>query len=370
MARVQGSRFFTLLQREFREYRNSLFWAPVITAGVLGLLMLGSVVLANRISVFSDVLLQSVMKERSGVSISISMVDDGDLGIPVAVIDRRERSADTAGGAEDLAAPSYEVVVEENTPAEQWNFSREWRFNPQPDADEARGEDPGRDLGGRELNPLLNVVHGILLLVLLITSFNYLLSSLYDDRKDRSILFWRSMPVSEWQVVLSKFVMALVVAPLLYIAISLLLQICYVLLMMVLVWRMGEDPFDTVVANIDFVALMGDPVGGWILTALWIAPLYAWLLLASSAARRSPIMEAVMPVLALMIAEAVFLGSEHVADAVQNHFPHMTDSSAVGFYLFGPDWRGINLLSMASGFVFAGLALAATVWLRRNRWEL
>ena len=45
------------LEREFREYRNSLFWAPVVTSIVLGLLMLGSVVLANRISVFGDVIL-------------------------------------------------------------------------------------------------------------------------------------------------------------------------------------------------------------------------------------------------------------------------------------------------------------------------
>jgi ABC-2 type transport system permease protein len=83
-------------------------------------------------------------------------------------------------------------------------------------------------MSGRELNVMLSVLHGILLLVLLFTTFNYLLGSLYDDRKDRSILFWRSMPVSEREIVLSKFVMAMVVAPLIYIAVSLLLQLAYV----------------------------------------------------------------------------------------------------------------------------------------------
>lgn len=346
MASAQGSRVFTLLQREFREYKNSLFWAPIATAIVLGLLMLGSVVLANRISVISDVLLESVMKDQRGVNISISMGDDDEL-------------------------PTYEVTVEDNAPAEQWNFSREWRFDPDADGDDDAADDESADdMSGRELNPMLNVVNGILMLVLLLTTFNYLLSSLYDDRKDRSILFWRSLPVSEWEIVLSKFVMALVVAPLLFIAISMVLQFAYVLLMMLLVWRMGEDAFETVIANIDFFALVGDPIGGWVLTALWIAPLYAYLLLASSAAKRSPFMTAIVPLLALMVAEGVFFGSENVRNALQNHFPHVADDSAVGFYLFGPVWDGIDLVSMGAGLVFTTLALTGAVYLRRYRWEL
>lgn len=370
MASAQGMRFFSLLQREFREYRNSLFWAPVIAALVLGLLMLGSVVLVNRISVFSDVLLESVLEDRPGLNISISMVEDEDITIPVAIVERGEVADTERGIPQPPPPPDYEVTIEENAPAEQWNFSREWRFNPEGNGTEEAEDESEGDLSGRGLNPMLNVVHGILLLMLLITTFIYLLGSLYDDRKDRSILFWRSMPVSEWEIVLSKFVMALVVAPLLYIAISMLLQVCYVLLLMVLVWRMGEDPFDTVIGNLDFVALLGDPIGGWVLTALWIAPLYAYLLLASSAARRSPFMVAVVPFLALWIAESVFFGSEHVADAVQNHVPHVTDGSAVGFYLFGPRWSGIDLGSMAAGLVFAGMALTGAVYLRRHRWEL
>jgi hypothetical protein len=260
------------------------------------------------------------------------------------------------------------VIPEPDVPAELWEFSREWTFNPSGRSPDDRTET--RDLSGRELNPLLSVVHGILLLVLLITSANYLLSALYDDRKDRSILFWRSMPVSEWQVVLSKFVVALVMAPLLYIAISLLLQLAYVLLMMLLVWRMDQDPFEVVIGNIDFLTLMIDPISGWLLTALWIAPAYAWLLLASAAARRSPFMLAALPIVGLALAEGIFLGSTHVLQAVNNHLPHVSDSSAVGFYLFGPDWTGIDLLSMGGGLVFCTLALTGAVWLRRHRWEL
>jgi hypothetical protein len=367
MATAQNWRFLTLLQREFREYKNSLFWTPVITASVLGILMLGSVVLVNKVGVIGDTILEAMMREgNNSVNISISLNEDGDKEFTVLEVDREEAGI-PAPPVPDVP-PAYRVIVEEGAPQEPWNFSQEWTFN--PDTGPRVDDDDDSGMNGRELNVLLSVVHGILLLILIATTVNYLLSSLYDDRKDRSILFWRSMPVSERDVVLSKFVTAIVVAPLIYVAISLLLQLAYVLLMMMLVWRMDQDPFEVVVANIDFVSLMLDPISGWVMTALLIAPTYAWLLCASALAKRSPFLMAITPVIALFVLEAIFLGSEVWGTAVQNHLPHLSDSSAVGFYLFGPDWMQVNWLSAGSGLLFAVAALAATVWLRRHRWEL
>jgi len=404
VASAQTSRFLTLLQREFREYRNSLFWTPVITALVLGVLMIGSVVLVNSVSIIGDTILEALMAEGgTGVNVTISLNEDTGEEVTVVEVTGIDETSDIPdglesevarielledadrevqrviiqnpeGGAYPLPEPpappsEYEVLIDEDGEEEQWNFSREWNFNPDP-ANGGGGETSHEDMDGRELNAMLGVIHGILILILLVTSANYLLGSLYDDRKDRSILFWRSMPVSEWEVVSSKFVIALIVAPLIYIAISLVLQLAYVVLMMVLVWRMDQDPSDVVLANIDFVALMLDPISGWVMTALLIAPTYAWLLCASALAKRSPFLMAITPFIALVIAEAVFFRSEYIEDAIQNHFPHVTEGSAVGFYLFGPDWTSLNLSSMAAGLIFAALALAVAVWLRRHRWEL
>ncbi|WOJ96206.1 hypothetical protein R0137_13260 [Congregibacter brevis] len=392
MATTQTTQFVTLLQREFREYKNSLFWTPIITAVVLAVLMLGSVVLVNRVSVIGDTILEAMMRKGSdNVNISISIGEDGEQQVTVVETSRVETSnqdlspGTTASGGVDVSGsrdgppgpptapqtPPYQVFVEQGSSEELWNFSREWNFNPTSDKTKVGDDDDGFDeMSGRELNVMLSVVHGILVLILLLTTVNYLLSSLYDDRKDRSVLFWRSMPVTEWQIVLSKFVVALICAPLIYIAISLLLQLAYVLLMMLLVARMDQDPFEVVVSNIDFVALMIDPISGWVMTALLIAPVYAWLLCASALARRSPFLMAVTPFMALMAAEYVFFGTEFVDNAVSRHFPHVSDTTAVGFYLFGPDWMAVDLLSVAAGLVFAGIALAAAVWLRAHRWEL
>jgi ABC-2 type transport system permease protein len=67
---------------------------------------------------------------------------------------------------------------------------------------------------------LMSVVLGFVL-------FFYLLGSLYDDRRDRSILFWKSMPLSDSQMVLSKLACALLLAPVVSIGIGLLLGIVF-----------------------------------------------------------------------------------------------------------------------------------------------
>lgn len=378
MSNQQASRFFTLLQREFREYRNSMFWTPVITACLLGTLMLGSAVMANRISFFGDALLDAMMKEgASGLKIDISFGDDEEEFV---ISEYRELPDEQSVFSDDDAvpqppsapsAPGYQVTVEDTVEEDAWNFSREWTFNPEgSELNEPDDDDLRNNVEMPDLNAILSIAHGILLLLLLVTTANYLLSALYDDRKDRSILFWRSMPVGEGQVVLSKFVTALCVAPLIYIAVSLILQVAFVVFMMLFVWRMGQDPFEIVVGNVDFVSMLLDPLSGWILTALLIAPTYAWFLCASAMAKRSPFLMAVTPFIALMVAEGLIFGTERIGDAAQRHFPHVTDESAVGFYLFGPDWTQVDLLSIGAGLLFSAGALGAAIWLRRNRWEL
>ena len=79
---------------------------------------------------------------------------------------------------------------------------------------------------------------------------------------------------------------------------------------------------------------------------------------------------AIAPVIGLAFVEGMFIGTDFVGDAVQNHVPHVTDTTAVGFYLFGPDWGALNLGSVGAGLVFTALAIGAAVWLRQHRWEL
>jgi ABC-2 type transport system permease protein len=161
------------------------------------------------------------------------------------------------------------------------------------------------------------------------------------------------------------------VAPAIYITVSIVTQLLCVVLGMLLVWRMDMAASELILANLDLPTLFIGQISGWLLTMLWVAPAYAWLLLVSAAARRSPFMLAVAPVLGLIILEAIFLGTGYVRSAVINHVPHyIGGGSAVGFYMDGPDWLSLNFVSMLAGLAFAAVAVTAAVYLRRYRFQI
>ncbi len=363
MASEHSTRFVTLLRREMQEYKASLFWTPVVIAGALIFFMLLSVLLSDRITVLGDALMNVMMQEESasGLSIRISIEDDD--GMPSI-----ELGEQTDGSASNNDTQTW--TIEEN-PAplneSEWNFSREWQFAPKPESD-VEGDDVE---GIQSFNPVLNILYYLLMLVLFLVTYNYLLGSLFADRKDRSILFWKSMPVSEWEVVLSKMVVALAIAPAIYIAVAMLLQLAYILLGLLLVYRMDMSPTEVILDKIEIGPLVLNQIGGWVLTALWVAPLYAWLLLASAAARRSPFLLAIAPVLALVIIEELFFGGSFVSNMIYQHLPHYeSEGSAVGFYFEGIRWAQQDWLSLCLGLVVTAGLLTAAVYLRRYRFEV
>ena len=369
MSLSASQRFRALLRREYLEHRGAFFWTPIAVAALLGVLMLGSVLLANRISPIGDLFLQTLLQRgevmQPGMAISITL-DDGRVVQPTPS-DRPE----PPGAAESPQPSGQEIVieVEDEAAREPWNFSRDWTFQP-PRDDVEEPDAPGPDATVQTLNPVLNVVHGLILLIAYAVIINYLLGALYDDRKDRSILFWNSMPISEWEVVLSKFATGLVVVPLVYTAVSLALQTILVLLVLFMGSRMELDPVADVLARIDFGSALRDSLGGWLLTALWVAPACAWLLLASAVTRRAPFLTAMLPVLGLLFIDKFLLGGRRVGEAVLNHVPHFGDGGSVGFYVLGLSIVDTDLISLVSGLLFAAVLLAAAVWARRHRWEI
>jgi ABC-2 type transport system permease protein len=100
--------------------------------------------------------------------------------------------------------------------------------------------------------------------------------------------------------------------------------------------------------------------------------LYAWLLLSSAAARRSPLMFALATPIGLIIATRVFLGSNFLINAISNHIPHMGEESvgSMGFYLSSPDFLTLDYLGMLAGLVIAAAMLVGAVWLRKHRFEM
>jgi ABC-2 type transport system permease protein len=135
----------------------------------------------------------------------------------------------------------------------------------------------------------------------------YCLDALQGERADRSILFWKSLPVSDTTTVLSKACVPLVVLPLLVLTVTLGVQAVLLLASTLALIATGSDPAalwrELPLGEMPIVLLYG--IG--VMTVLQ-APLYAWLLMVSAWARRRPALWAFLPVPGFGAAEQLVFG--------------------------------------------------------------
>ena len=140
--------------------------------------------------------------------------------------------------------------------------------------------------------------------VLPVVVFFYCLAALYDDRRDRSILFWKSLPVSDQQTVLSKVLTAVCVAPMITIAIGTAVSLLMVFIGLTAVSFSGLHLFGLVLGNPDFYLAPLRLVGLVPVYVLWAIPTVGWLLMVSAWARSKVFLWAVgLPTLVAVLAK-------------------------------------------------------------------
>jgi ABC-2 type transport system permease protein len=206
--------------------------------------------------------------------------------------------------------------------------------------------------------------------ILFFISIVYLLGCLSADRKDGSILFWKSMPVSETQNVLTKIVVATCVLP--AIAWVCALAFSAVLLVSVAVLAVMSG-FDGVLAIVwSEQTLIGSAwqyIGAFLAAALWRLPLVAWLLLASASAKKTPFLLAFFPLLGVVVFEKIVFGSMVMFSLFMEYIiPNFSAGSD-----FGQGWGDLWVVATSiqfwlGTFVAAGMLLGV-IWLRENRYE-
>ncbi|WP_386065181.1 hypothetical protein ACFJIW_12620 [Tahibacter sp. UC22_41] len=149
-------------------------------------------------------------------------------------------------------------------------------------------------------------------ITLAIVTFFYLLGSLYDERRDRSILFWKSLPVSDLETVLSKVAAATVVAPLFALAAALALMLGLLILFSVIVSVYGINPFTTIWANASPLSVIGKIAMLIPLNAIWALPSIGWLMLCSAFAKRVPFLWATLLPVAAGTCVSIFDAVTHL----------------------------------------------------------
>ncbi|HTT98188.1 MAG TPA: hypothetical protein VMF58_09075 [Rhizomicrobium sp.] len=209
----------------------------------------------------------------------------------------------------------------------------------------------------------------------LIVAFFYCLGALYNERKDRSILFWKSLPVSNTTAVLSKAAIPFLVLP----------AILFAIIIAVHLIMLGVGSAALAATHGDaallwnswpFVRMAVVLLYGMVVMTLWYAPIYGWVLFVSSWARSMAILWAVLPPLGLCLAERIALDTRYLSDLLD----YRVNGFVKAAFYFDPHAKEIGdplgMLTPAqylttpglwAGLVIGAGFLMAAIWLRRSR---
>jgi ABC-2 type transport system permease protein len=224
----------------------------------------------------------------------------------------------------------------------------------------------------------IDVPYNMAAIMLILTAFVigvfYCLDALYGERRDRSILFWKSLPVSDSTTLLSKATIPLVVLPLVTFAIVVLTQLVMMLWTSVLLVSHGMSPASTwtyvPLFRNSFILLYGLAA-----IALWHAPIYGWALLISGWARRATFLWAVLPFLAIAFFERITFGTSHFGAMLKDRLMGFAPK-AFAFQMHSVDCPQLTPAAYLSspglwlGLIVAAVFLAAAIRLRRHRGPL
>jgi len=146
----------------------------------------------------------------------------------------------------------------------------------------------------------------------------YSLEALYGERRDRSILFWKSLPVSDLTTVLAKASIPMFVLPLLTFGVTMVTQTILLLITNAVLVGSGLNA-EAGWSHFSFWHMEGMLLYHLVaIHGLWYAPFYGWLMMVSAWARRLPILWATLPPLALGFFEKIAFNTSYFAHWLMN----------------------------------------------------
>ena len=236
---------------------------------------------------------------------------------------------------------------------------------------------PGRRQNAMLLDPVhrraaIEMPYDIAAMMIIFTVFIvgvfYCLDALHGERRERSILFWKSLPVSDLSTVLSKVIVVILVLPLVSFAIIVVTQ--FVMMLISTLALLSSGLAATTWGNFNLIRQSLVLLYGLAAIALWHAPIYGWALLISGWARRATFLWATLPLFAISFFEKVTFDTSYFASMLKNRVTGFA-SEAFAFHGHSIDSAALTPASyLASSGLWIGLAFAvafirAAVRLRR-----
>lgn len=235
---------------------------------------------------------------------------------------------------------------------------------------------------------LTSAISAMLMMTMAILGVFYLLDALYTERRDKSILFWRSLPITDAETVISKLLTAVVVIPLVTFAIVVVTQIFVVAISSMWVSGRGGDGWSLIWGATPFLDTWFATLLFFLAIPLWYMPFAGWFLFVSAWTRRSPFLVAILPLFVVPMLERILVGTSFFREAIFGRFSTMPlfggfDSAGILIVEDGPPTfdadAKASLLALIdlpaylsdpalwTGIVVGGLFTAAAIYVRRYR---
>ena len=182
----------------------------------------------------------------------------------------------------------------------------------------------------------LSVVNYFVMIVMFLVAIFYALSCLYEERRDDSVLFWRSLPVSDGLTILSKLFVPLVLIPV-------IILLCQAINAVVF---MGVNASEYLSFYLGFVVELMKKI------AWTLLPVISWCMFCSAIAKRNPFLFAIITPVLFVLVDFLFLNGVVSESVVINRF-----SAANQF----------SILALVTGLIFSSFCIAVTLFKRAQK---
>ncbi|HEY2092982.1 MAG TPA: ABC transporter permease [Thermoanaerobaculia bacterium] len=215
------------------------------------------------------------------------------------------------------------------------------------------------------------IAGGGLMATALIVAIFYCLDALYGERRDRSSLFWKSMPVSDSTAVLSKMAIPIVILPVVTFVLTVATQFVMLLMSAAVLSMKGHSA--AALWNMPWLQMSSGLLYHLVTVhSLYYAPIFGWLLLVSAWAKRLPFLWAFLPPAAIGVIEKIVFNSTHFATMLGGRISGGMESPPPKGRELMMMWPSHPLAFLGSpdlwiGFAIAAVCLVGAIRLRRYR---
>ena len=237
---------------------------------------------------------------------------------------------------------------------------------------------------------LMTGVSSLLIMAMWVLTIFYALDALYAERKDRSILFWRSLPCTDAETVVSKLITAAIVIPLVTFAVIVITHVVVLAVASVWLGFQGANAWHLIWRAAPLINNWAGTLIVLLALPLWLAPFIGWFLFVSAFTRRSPLLVAFLPIVILPMLEKSLIGSTVFFDAFfvrTGSMPLFRGLSTGDIFSYQGDEWSLNgevpsgLLSLVDlsrflgsgslwiGLIVCGLFVTAAIYVRRYKDE-